>query len=66
MTATLDRQVDWKNVPTRMITAGGVQFAYRELGTNNPGSQWCSSFTSPPRWTTGTLGLLRVSRRAGA
>jgi len=38
MTATLDRQVDWKNVPTRMITAGGVQFAYRELGTNNPGT----------------------------
>jgi pimeloyl-ACP methyl ester carboxylesterase len=27
----------WANVPTRTITAGGVQFAYRELGTNNPG-----------------------------
>jgi len=38
MTATLDRQVNWKNVPTRMITAGGVQFAYRELGTTNPGT----------------------------
>ena len=25
--------VYWKNVPTRTITAGGVEFAYRELGT---------------------------------
>ena len=25
-------------MPTRTITAGGVQFAYRELGTNNPGT----------------------------
>jgi len=31
-------KVDWKNVPTRTITAGGVEFAYRELGTNNPGT----------------------------
>jgi len=31
-------KVDWKNVPTRRITAGGVEFAYRELGTNNPGT----------------------------
>jgi pimeloyl-ACP methyl ester carboxylesterase len=38
MTATLDRQVNWKNAPTRMITAGGVQFAYRELGMTNPGT----------------------------
>ena len=27
----------WTNVPTRTITAGGVMFAYRELGTTNPG-----------------------------
>jgi len=31
-------KVDWKNVPTRTITAGGVEFAYRELGTTNPGT----------------------------
>ncbi|PYR02689.1 MAG: alpha/beta hydrolase, partial [Acidobacteria bacterium] len=31
-------KVDWKNVPTRTITAGGVEFVYRELGTNNPGT----------------------------
>ena len=31
MTATLDLKVDWKNVPTQTITAGGVEFAYREL-----------------------------------
>jgi pimeloyl-ACP methyl ester carboxylesterase len=28
----------WKSVPTRTITAGGVEFAYRELGQNNPGT----------------------------
>jgi len=38
MTATQDLQVDWKNVPTRTITAGGIRFAYRELGTNNAGT----------------------------
>jgi len=38
MTASRDQQVNWKNVPTRTITAGGVEFAYRELGTNNPGT----------------------------
>ena len=27
----------WKTVPTRTITAAGVEFAYRELGTSNPG-----------------------------
>ena len=36
MTAT--QALDWKTVPTGTITAGGVQFAYRELGTNNPGT----------------------------
>src|SRR2546425_11926961 len=30
-------KINWKNVPTRAITAGGVEFAYRELGANNPG-----------------------------
>lgn len=38
MTASLDLEVDWKNVPTRTIAAGGVEFAYRELGTNNTGT----------------------------
>src|SRR4029450_100014 len=38
MTASQDVKVNWKNVPTRTITAGGVEFAYRELGTNNPGA----------------------------
>lgn len=28
----------WKDVPTRTITAGGVVFAYRELGVQNPGT----------------------------
>ena len=27
----------WKDVPTRTITGGGVEFAYRELGKDNPG-----------------------------
>jgi hypothetical protein len=38
MTATLDLKVNWKNVPTQRIIAGGLEFAYRELGTNNPGT----------------------------
>ena len=29
-------KVNWQNVPTRTISAEGVDFAYRELGTNNP------------------------------
>src|SRR6266480_1364122 len=38
MTTSQDLNINWKNVPTRTITAGGVEFAYRELGTNNPGT----------------------------
>lgn len=30
--------ITWKNVPTRTVSAGGVQFAYRELGTAHPGT----------------------------
>jgi pimeloyl-ACP methyl ester carboxylesterase len=30
--------VTWKDVPTRTLTAGGVEFAYRELGTQNTGT----------------------------
>jgi pimeloyl-ACP methyl ester carboxylesterase len=29
--------LSWKDVPTRMIAAGGVEFAYRELGVEHPG-----------------------------
>src|SRR5437867_11337572 len=36
MSTTQEPTVNWKNVPTRTITAGGVEFAYRELGTNHP------------------------------
>ena len=38
MNASQNLKVTWQNVPTRTITAGGVQFAYRELGTDNPGT----------------------------
>jgi len=38
MSASQNLKVSWKNVPTRTITAGGVEFAYRELGTNNSGT----------------------------
>ena len=31
-------KITWKDVPTRTITAGGVEFAYRELGADNPGT----------------------------
>ncbi len=37
MNASQKLKVTWKDVPTRTITAGGVEFAYRELGTDNPG-----------------------------
>ena len=37
MTALQDPKVSWKNVPARTISGGGVEFAYRELGTTNPG-----------------------------
>ena len=64
MSASQNLKVTWTNVPTRTITAGGVEFAYRELGTNNPGPRWCSWSTWLPSWTTGTLKLLTVSRRS--
>ena len=31
-------EVTWKNVPTQTITAGGVNFAYRELGRHHGGT----------------------------
>lgn len=31
-------EVTWKNVPTRTLTAGGVTFAYRELGQHHGGT----------------------------
>ena len=37
MTTQPNLAVTWKNVPTQTVTAGGVTFAYRELGTHNPG-----------------------------
>ncbi len=38
MSASQKLEVTWKDVQTRTITAGGVEFAYRELGTDNPGT----------------------------
>src|SRR5436309_12564281 len=38
MTTSQDLNINWRNVPTRTITADGVDFAYRELGANNPGT----------------------------
>ena len=37
MAATQMSNASWKDAPTRTITGGGVEFAYRELGTGNPG-----------------------------
>lgn len=31
-------RVTWSNVPTQSISAGGIDFAYRELGTQNGGT----------------------------
>src|SRR5881396_986811 len=38
MSTSQNPTVNWKNVLTRTIIADGVEFAYRELGTNNPGT----------------------------
>src|SRR5436309_15561521 len=38
MTTSQNQTVTWTSVPTRTVTAGGVEFAYRELGMNNPGT----------------------------
>ena len=38
MSTSQNLTVNWQNVPTRTLAAGGVEFAYRELGTNNPGT----------------------------
>jgi pimeloyl-ACP methyl ester carboxylesterase len=38
MSQSQNLTVNWTNVPTQTITAGGVEFAYRELGANNPGT----------------------------
>ncbi|KQX29317.1 alpha/beta fold hydrolase [Variovorax sp. Root434] len=38
MTTPQTSKVTWKDVPTRTVTAGGVEFAYRELGADNPGT----------------------------
>ena len=38
MKAAQHQKVTWQNVPTRTITAGGVEFAYRPLGTENSGT----------------------------
>ena len=32
------KQITWKTVPTRTISAGGIDFAYRELGQHNGGT----------------------------
>jgi pimeloyl-ACP methyl ester carboxylesterase len=56
MSASQNLKDDWKNLPTRTITAGGVEFAYRELVTNNPGTPVVFSSTWLPSWTTGSSG----------
>ena len=49
--------INWRNVPTRTITAGGVDFAYRELGENNPGT--AGRVPHPPGRRPGQLGPSR-------
>lgn len=38
LVATQSSEVAWKNVPTQTLTAGGVNFAYRELGQHHGGT----------------------------
>ena len=37
MSVSQNSKISWKNAPTRSIKGGDVTFAYRELGTDNPG-----------------------------
>jgi pimeloyl-ACP methyl ester carboxylesterase len=37
-TAATPPTTTWRNVPTEFISAGGVEFAYRELGQQKPGT----------------------------
>jgi pimeloyl-ACP methyl ester carboxylesterase len=37
MSTAQSLKVNWTNVPTRSISAGGIEFAYRELGSDHPG-----------------------------
>jgi hypothetical protein len=39
MSTSQNLTVNWTNVPTRTIIAGGVEFAYRELGTKKTQAQ---------------------------
>ena len=38
MAAGQQSELSWKNVPTQTITAGGVDFTYREMGQHNGGT----------------------------
>jgi pimeloyl-ACP methyl ester carboxylesterase len=66
MTTSQDLNINWRTVPTRTITADGVDFAYRELGADNPGTPVVFLVPWLPSWTTGTLELLTGSRRSVA
>ena len=66
MSTSRNLTVNWTNVPTRTITAGGGEFAYRELGTNHPGTPVVFLIHLAAVWTTGPPGLSMVSRRAVA
>ena len=52
----------YKDAPALTITAGGVTYAYRELGPKG-GVPVSSSSTSLPTWTTGTPASSTPSRR---
>ena len=43
----------YQHAPTRTVTAAGVTYAYRELGTRQGVPVVLFSSTSPPPWTTG-------------
>jgi hypothetical protein len=64
MTPSQNLKVNWKTV--RTITAGGVEFAYRELGTNNPGTPVVFLIHLAAVLDNWTLGLSMVSQQAVA
>ena len=66
MSTSENLTVNWTNVPTRTITAGGVEFTYRELGTINSGTPVVFLIHLAAVLDTGIPGLSMVSRRAVA
>jgi hypothetical protein len=60
MSTFQDRSVNWKNVPPRAITAGGVEFAYQAASA--PAKNSWRDWRSAPRAGTRKSPYVRCKR----